>query len=108
MSRSTAVPALLAAAILLIGVWVSPTEAGDCAGTITVTIEHVSSQSNSVSVVDAINGESKINDTMQPWEKRSISICKSDSGYGRLNYKKGGQSGWTEASLLKSGETVKI
>jgi len=108
MSKFAVATSALVVAILVFGPWVSPVRADECEGTIRITIEHVSSSSNSVLVVDAISGDNEIQETMKPWATKDITICKSSAGYGRIKYKKGGQSSWTESSLLSSGQTVKI
>ena len=106
MSKLLALFATIALALVLLP---GSASADECYGTITITVRHLSSQANTVTLVDAIDGSTKISGTMNAHEEREgIPICTSNAGYGRVQYKKGGQSGWTESSLLKSGDTVTI
>ncbi|MEW8440767.1 MAG: hypothetical protein AB2689_21665 [Candidatus Thiodiazotropha taylori] len=77
---------------------------------IDVTLLNNSSFDRTFEIVDAVcDNEDTI--SFQSWEKISYTICSSgahDSGYGTIQYRVQGNSGWSESTLITDGEEVTL
>lgn len=96
------------AAALAIGASVSATTA--YADSVSVTLKNTASFDYNFEVKDLVCGTNKLF-KIASGGTRTEPFCSSgvhDSGYAKFIYRKQGNSGWTERSLISHGDTVTL
>jgi len=74
---------------------------------ISVTVENFGSFDKAFDLRDG-NCGNEWSISLKEWGKTTVSLCTSSAGYGKLLYRKRGDSGWTQSGLLSNGDSVKM